>query len=78
MALNMTNASLEVLLKDEALKDESQVIKDLKEKPKFIRQIIWRNVIALSYLHLGALYGVYLSFTSAKFMTILFGEYSLI
>ncbi|XP_039302966.1 acyl-CoA Delta(11) desaturase [Solenopsis invicta] len=54
-----------------------QVNKELEEKPKFNRSIVWRNVIILSLLHLGALAGLYLSFTSAKYMTIFFDEYTI-
>ncbi|XP_039315260.1 acyl-CoA Delta(11) desaturase-like [Solenopsis invicta] len=60
----------------------TQVNKELEEKPKFNRPIVWRNVIVLSLLHLGALGGLYLSFTSAKYMTIFFAiflyEFSLL
>ncbi|XP_016660726.1 delta-9 desaturase-like isoform X2 [Acyrthosiphon pisum] len=34
--------------------------------------IVWRNVILCSLVHLGALYGVYLAFTSAKITTTVF------
>ncbi|KAF4528973.1 hypothetical protein B566_EDAN011279, partial [Ephemera danica] len=40
-----------------------------KEKQPYRMRIVWRNVILLSYLHLVALYGVYLIFTSAKLLT---------
>ncbi|XP_068972633.1 acyl-CoA Delta-9 desaturase-like isoform X1 [Bombus flavifrons] len=32
-------------------------------------KIVWRNVIAFIYLHIGAIYGLYLTFTSVKFQT---------
>ncbi|XP_003741542.1 stearoyl-CoA desaturase 5 [Galendromus occidentalis] len=32
-------------------------------------QIVWRNVILMAYLHIAALYGLYLMFTSAKLST---------
>lgn len=35
--------------------------------------IVWRNVILFTYLHLAALYGVLLVFTSAKIATTIFG-----
>lgn len=35
--------------------------------------IVWRNVILFAYLHLAALYGVLLMFTSAKIATTIFG-----
>lgn len=37
--------------------------------------IVWRNVILFAYLHLAALYGVLLIFTSAKIATTIFGMY---
>lgn len=37
--------------------------------------IVWRNVILFAYLHLAALYGVLLIFTSAKIVTTLFGMF---
>uniref|UniRef100_A0A2I9LPP9 Stearoyl-CoA desaturase 5 n=1 Tax=Centruroides hentzi TaxID=88313 RepID=A0A2I9LPP9_9SCOR len=40
--------------------------------PKQELQIVWRNVILFAFLHIGALYGFTLIFTSAKWQTILF------
>lgn len=37
-------------------------------------QIRWRNVFLLGYLHLAALYGLYLTVTSAKILTTIFGK----
>lgn len=37
------------------------------------QSIVWRNVILFAYLHLAALYGVLLIFTSAKITTTIFG-----
>jgi hypothetical protein len=73
MASNITSKSTGVLFEDDTLA-ESQVNEELKEKPKYVRRIVWRNVIILPFQHLGALYGVYLSLTSAKCLTILFGK----
>ncbi|XP_011698199.1 PREDICTED: acyl-CoA Delta(11) desaturase [Wasmannia auropunctata] len=71
MAPNITSTPTGVLFEGETL--ESQVIGEQpKEKPKYVRRIVWRNVTIFSFLHLAALYGVYLSFTSAKLATILF------
>ena len=33
------------------------------------RQIVWRNVVGFLLLHLTALYGLYVSVTSAKLLT---------
>lgn len=37
------------------------------------QSIVWRNVILFAYLHLAALYGILLIFTSAKVFTTIFG-----
>ena len=46
-----------------------------KARSPYERQIVWRNVVLMSLLHLSALYGIYLSFVSAKWQTIAFGKY---
>lgn len=68
MAPNITSTPTGVLYEGEKLEEE--VIET--QKTKYERRIVWRNVIIFTYLHLAALYGVYLSFTSAKWMTLLF------
>lgn len=40
-------------------------------------QLVWRNIILFAYLHLAALYGIYLMFTSARIYTSLFGKENL-
>lgn len=40
----------------------------------FKAQIVWRNVVLMAYLHLAALYGMYLMFSSAKLSTSITGE----
>lgn len=37
-------------------------------------QIVWRIVIYFSVLHIAALYGIYLIFSSAKIWTALWGK----
>ena len=44
------------------------------EKRAIRRQIVWRNVVGLLFLHLTALYGLYVSVTSAKILTWLYGK----
>ena len=47
----------------------------VEEKPyEYKKQIVWRNVILFSALHIAALYGFYLIFASAKILTTLFGN----
>lgn len=38
-------------------------------------KIVWHNVIVIGAFHLGAIYGLYLSFTSTKCYTIIFGKF---
>lgn len=38
-------------------------------------QLVWRNIILFAYLHLAALYGIWLMFTSAKIATSIFGKF---
>jgi len=40
------------------------------------QKIVWRNVILFGYLHLAALYGMLLIFTSAKIATTVFGKFN--
>lgn len=43
------------------------------DKKEVNQKIVWRNVILFAYLHLAALYGILLIFTSAKIATIIYG-----
>lgn len=45
------------------------------DKKKYQWKIVWRNVIAFIYLHVGAVYGLYLCVSGAKFLTVLWCEY---
>lgn len=46
----------------------------IKRQPH--QAIVWRNVALFAYLHLAALYGVLLIFTSAKIATTIFGKFN--
>ncbi|XP_076389880.1 acyl-CoA Delta-9 desaturase isoform X1 [Megachile rotundata] len=70
MAPNITSSPTGVLFEGETLEDTPVVAEPVKQK--YVRRIVWRNVIIFSYLHLAAVYGLYLVFTSAKFVTTLF------
>lgn len=37
--------------------------------------LVWRNIIGFAYLHIAALYGLYLCFTSAKSSTIITSKF---
>ncbi|XP_066580885.1 acyl-CoA Delta-9 desaturase-like [Prorops nasuta] len=71
MAPNIITAPTGVLFEGEIL-DSAQSNDQTKEKTQYVRKIVWRNVISLSLLHIGALYGAYLLITSAKLATTLF------
>jgi len=38
------------------------------------RQIVWRNAVGFLFLHLTALYGLYVLVTHAKFLTYIYGK----
>jgi stearoyl-CoA desaturase (delta-9 desaturase) len=38
------------------------------------RQIVWRNAVGFLFLHLAALYGLYVSVTTAKLLTWVYGK----
>ncbi|XP_053980726.1 acyl-CoA Delta-9 desaturase-like isoform X1 [Hylaeus volcanicus] len=69
MAPNVTSTPTGVLYEGETL---DETIINETPKVKYERRIVWRNVLVFLYLHLGAIYGLYLSFTSAKVVTVLF------
>lgn len=50
--------------------------KSKDDKKKYQWKIVWRNVIAFIYLHVGAVYGLYLCLTGAKFLTVLWCKYN--
>lgn len=71
-------ATTGVLFEQDAETIDGGLVKDierLKKAEKRKLKLVWRNIIAFGYLHLAALYGAYLMFTSAKWQTIVFGEY---
>lgn len=49
-------------------------ITNLKKAEKRKLKWVWRNIIAFSYLHLAAIYGLWLAITSAKWQTCVFGK----
>ena len=67
-------ASEKSVSKEESIDSTKSDSKD-KKSIKYPWKIVWRNVIAFAYLHIGALYGFYLFFSGAKFLTLLWSEY---
>lgn len=56
-----------------ALSNSENIANKLIEE-EFIPRIRWPDTIAQLFLHLGCLYGFFLSLTSARFYTFLFGK----
>lgn len=54
--------------------DENGHLKNQQEEEDKIH-IVWENVLKVVYLHFAAMYGLYLAITSAKWLTLIFGEF---
>lgn len=72
-----TNECTGVLNEADAETIDGGLVKDITvlkkaEKRKLI--LVWRNIILFAYLHLAAVYGLYLMIFSAKWSTGIFGE----
>lgn len=37
-------------------------------------RLVWRNILLFAYLHLAAIYGLYLAITAAKWRTLVWGK----
>lgn len=77
MAPDTTSTPTGVLFEDDQLDNESTKFAETNKaevKNTYKFQLVWRNVILFALLHSGALYGVYLIFTSAKIATTVFGK----
>ncbi|XP_055371723.1 acyl-CoA Delta-9 desaturase-like [Condylostylus longicornis] len=80
-AENKTKRNIEttgVLMEQDAETIDGGLVKDIKvhkyaEKRKL--HLVWRNIIAFTYLHLAALYGAWLALTSAMWYTVLFASF---
>jgi len=76
MAPNVITTLTEMFSEDETSSESQLIVTDeeSKEKSKYVRRIVWRNVLIFLYLHFAAIYGIYLIFISAKLMTTIFGK----
>lgn len=66
-----------VLFECDAETIDGGLVKDIVSMKKADRRklkLVWRNIIAFGYLHLAAVYGAWLIFTSAKWQTIVLGK----
>ena len=85
MAPNLFGSSATLLLEasQQGLSQEKQNVPKLEpslskvksDEQKYKWHIVWRNVIAFVYIHAAAVYGLYLVFTSAKFVSFITGEF---
>ncbi|XP_015431773.1 PREDICTED: acyl-CoA Delta(11) desaturase-like [Dufourea novaeangliae] len=69
MAPNVTSTQTGILYEDDMIENSIPI---QPSKTKYEIRIVWRNVIYFLLFHLGALYGLYLVFTSAKLLTTIF------
>lgn len=71
MAPNVTSAPTDALYHNDISKTEA-----VDEKPRagYKITIVWTNVVIFTMIHLGALYGLYRVFTSAKLITTIAGK----
>lgn len=60
--------------KDNSILANNGKIEKTEPKTPYKVRLVWRNIAIVIYTHLGALYGVYLMFTSAKIATTIYGE----
>lgn len=70
---SLTDNSTGVLFEQDAETYDGGLVKDiekLKKAEKRRLKLVWRNIIAFVYVHLAAVYGLWLMLTSAKWQTI--------
>lgn len=72
-------ASQQNLIQEKSTTDKTstpklETQKSLRSKSKYKWKIVWRNVIAFLYLHISAVYGLYLCFTGAKLITVIYSK----
>ncbi|CAD6992308.1 unnamed protein product [Ceratitis capitata] len=69
---SLTDNSTGVLFEQDAETYDGGLVKDieiLKKAEKRRLKLVWRNIIAFVYVHLAAVYGLWLMLTSAKWQT---------
>jgi hypothetical protein len=70
-----TSAARKTLQTENNTSSTTPADKSTSTQKPYRLQIRWRNVFLLGYLHLAALYGLYLTLTSAKLLTTIFCEF---
>ncbi|XP_043273753.1 acyl-CoA Delta-9 desaturase-like isoform X2 [Venturia canescens] len=73
MAPNVTSVPTGVLYENETLEgpESLQSSESTKTKTEYRRRLVWVNIVIFTFLHIAAVYGAYLTFTSAKLYTTL-------
>lgn len=77
MAPNATSEITGVLNEHDAETIDGGLTKDistLKKAETRTLKLVWRNIILFAYLHISAVYGLYLMLFSARIYTGIFGE----
>lgn len=75
MAPNTVSVPTGVLLETDDEVNVKAIPKTLQEPDDRKLQLVWRNVVLFAYLHIAALYGCYLAFSSAHIYTSLFCKF---
>lgn len=70
MAPNITKT--EIVL--ECRNNETSSYHEEKDVPPREYKLVWRNIILYIFLHLSALYGFWIMFTSGKILTSVWGK----
>lgn len=70
-----TAAPVQIISKAAPLSQVVQpVAQEAKAVPEYRWQIVWRNVAIFIYLHVAAIYGLYLGITRAQWPTFFFSK----
>lgn len=75
MAPNSVDANGVLFETDAATPDMALPTVPIQRADDYPRKLVWRNIIAFTYLHIAALYGGYLFLFSAKWQTDIFGKF---
>lgn len=54
---------------------ENEREKSAEKEVRIKRDILWQNVLVFIYLHMSAVYGLFLIFSQAQFSTVAFSKY---
>lgn len=84
MAPNPTSTPTGVLFEDDpveelevSLNNDHEQIEPPKPVKEYRLEIVWRNVVLYTALVIASLYGGYLMITAAKWLTCIWGQYTI-